>query len=391
MLTKKDIQLKLLRKFNELCDEANVKYALHGQGALLAYQNEPIDRLKELEVMMCQGDAEKISKLLDDDDFYFEDFRTNPKFDIHLMMFGYRDSLDLKMRDVDFRKSYHIENNCIHINIQFIEHLVSGKTKQILDLERKAWKLKNFDLETNHLWYLNYSKKALNAFHHITGNGRTINRRYKTKKDNYSIWTWDDIEKYQIVSIGENKIVNSNLFKDIIETDLEGIPTYILKDFERYAEFCYGENWPIRIWKSPYKYTSTLINWEEYSSIPEIQESMDKMQELYEEIYSNSIKARRAKVVIANMKDHVKQSGRVIHRREEYIEQKEEILKLYEDGNIDELNLIFKPLVEAMEKGVKLGYTFSVDDEIDEIFDSYLRKVDQEKMADKIKKLRIDI
>lgn len=391
MLTEKDIRLKLLRKLNELCDKANVKYALHGQAALLAYREEPIDDLKELEVMMCQGDAEKISGLLDDDDYYFEDFRSNPKFDEHWMMFGYKDSLDLKMRDVDFRRTFHIENNCIHINIHFIEHPVSGNTAKKLDFERKLWKLKNFDLETNHLWYLNYSKKALNGFHHLTGNERTINRRYETKKDIFSIWNWNDIKKYQTVSIGLNKTMSANLFNDIVEKDLEGIPTYILKDFERYLEFYYGKDWSEKIWKSPSKYSSSLISWEEYSSNPEIKESLEKIQQLYEEIYSNSIKTRRPKVVIANMKRHVEQSGRVIHRREEYIGQKDEILKLYEEDNINELSFIFKPLIQAMKEGIELGYTFSVDDDIDEVFDSYLRKVGQEKLADKIKKLRVDV
>ena len=390
MLTEKDIEMKLLRKFNELCDKANVKYVLHGQAALLAYRQDPMDDILQMEVMMCQGDAEKISDLLDDDDYYFEDFRTNPKFDEHFMMFGYKDSLDLKARDVDFRKSYHIENNCIHIDIHFIERPVQGTNAKKLDLERKVWKLRNFNLETNNLWYLNYSKNALNGVYHLTGNKRSINHRYEIKKDNFSIWTWDDIKKYPIVTV-KKQIMTSNLFDDIVQEDLEGIPCYILKDFHHYIEFSYGEDWEESIWKSPRKYSSSIISWEEYSNNPEIQESLDKIQKLYEEIYSNSIKTRRPKVVIANMKEHVKQSGRVIHSREEILEQKEEILKLYEEDNIDELSFIFKPLIEAMEEGVELGYTFSVDEEIDEIFDSYLRKVNQEKFADKIKKLRIDV
>ena len=55
-----------------------------------------LKEMETFEVMMCQGDAERISNLLDDDDYYFEDFRTNPKFDKHYMMFGFKNSLDLK-------------------------------------------------------------------------------------------------------------------------------------------------------------------------------------------------------------------------------------------------------------------------------------------------------
>ena len=86
MLTREEIQIDLLTKLNELCDKANVKYVLHDQAAFLAYNDEPIDSIASIEVLMCQGDAEKLADLLDDDDFYFEYFRTNPKFDKHFIM-----------------------------------------------------------------------------------------------------------------------------------------------------------------------------------------------------------------------------------------------------------------------------------------------------------------
>ena len=91
------------------------------------------------------------------------------------------------------------------------------------------------------------------------------------------------------------------------------------------------------------------------------------------------------------MKRHVKQSGRVIHTREEFIGQKEDILKLYDNKNIEKLTLILKPLMEAQEHGIRVGYTFSVDEDIDEILDWYLRETDRKELADKIKKQRIDI
>ena len=55
--TRKDIQLDLLRKLNELSEEANVSYALHKQAAILAYKNESINEMESLDVIMCQGDA----------------------------------------------------------------------------------------------------------------------------------------------------------------------------------------------------------------------------------------------------------------------------------------------------------------------------------------------
>ena len=57
MLTRKEIQLELLQKLNELCEKANVKYALHSQAAFLAYKDEELKEMETFEVMMCQGDA----------------------------------------------------------------------------------------------------------------------------------------------------------------------------------------------------------------------------------------------------------------------------------------------------------------------------------------------
>ena len=71
---------------------------LHGHAAFLGYYNKSFEEVNSLEVLMCQGDAEKISNILDDDSYYFEDFRTNPKFDRHYMLFGFKNSIDLKIK-----------------------------------------------------------------------------------------------------------------------------------------------------------------------------------------------------------------------------------------------------------------------------------------------------
>ena len=44
-----------------------------------------------------------------------------------------------------------------------------------------------------------------------------------------------------------------------------------------------------------------------------------------------------------------------------------------------------------MQNGIHRGYTYSVDKDIDNILDSYLREVNRDKLADKIEEYRIDI
>ncbi|WP_406536011.1 hypothetical protein [Methanobrevibacter sp.] len=391
IVSRKDIQLDLLNKFNELCSKANVKYVLHGQGALLAYTGDEIDNIESLEVMMCQGDAEKIVDLLDDDAYYFEDFRSNPKFDNHFMMFGYKNSLDLKMRDINFMTTRHIENHCIRLNIRFIEHPVpKGKGKK-LKIYRKIWKLKNMDVHSNNLWKYKYGKKALVIFSKVIGEKRLDNHRYNIKKKNYSIDTWNNIKKYPLVRISGTKAKDSKLFNEIAATKLGDVSTYIIKDFENYATAYYGVNWRMKKWKSSPDCSSTIISWEVYSRSPEYQKCCEKIQERYENNYYRTLDIEKSRDITNNLKNHVRQSGRIVHTRDDFIEQKEKIQELYKNNDLDELEVILKPLIQAMQHGIRLGYTYSVDEDIDNILDSYLRKVDREELANQIKSLRINV
>lgn len=411
MLTRREIQLDLLRKLNELCEKANVNYVLHGQAAFLAYRNEPIDDLNSLEVMMCQGDAEKIVELLDDDKFYFEDFRSNPKFDKHFMIFGYKNSLDLKVRDLNFMKTRHIQNHCIRINIRFIEHPVATGMAKSLRLKRLIWKFRNLNITTEYLWYFNYIKKILNIIYKIIGEENAIKRRYELKKKHFSIWTWDEIKNYPIVKISGISGVKSKLFDDIITKELDGVQSFIFNDFKQYGFYFYGNNWEKKTWKSVKGYSSSLISWQDYINDPDVKKSLDVIQKHYEYTYAKSSNLQENKylkkikgivfpksnemynnkLIILNMRKNVKQSGSIIHTRENFIKQKEELIWLYNNKNYDELEIRLKPLIQSMQNGIHIGYSYSVDSEIDELLDSYLRDIGRNELADKIQYYRIDV
>ena len=46
------------------------------------------------------------------------------------------------------------------------------------------------------------------------------------------------------------------------------------------------------------------------------------------------------------------------------------------------------PLIKTIKISVNLGYAFSIDDEIDDILDEYLRNNQQIKLANQIEKLK---
>lgn len=277
MLTRKEIQIDLLNKLNELCDKANVKYALHGQSAYLAYFNEPIEFIESFEVIMCQGDAEKIADILDDDKYYFEDFRVNPKFDRHYMMFGYKNSLDLKLTDINFDTERHIDNHCIRITIYYIEHQVPKGHAKKLKSRNELWKLRYMNINHSKFRRKKYYKKLINFACFLIGNNRINKHRYEYKKMNHAIDTWDNIKNYNYVRCSGKKL-KSNLFNILIPKQLNGVQSYILKNFESYFKMFYGPSWKTKKWKKYDGFKSTNINWEEFSNNPKIKECLKEIQ-----------------------------------------------------------------------------------------------------------------
>lgn len=411
MLTRRDIQLDLLRKLDELCEKANVKYVLHGQGAFLAYNEESIDDyMSSLDVLMCQSDAEKIVDLLDDDRYYFEDFRSNPKFDEHYMMFGYKQSLDFKIKDMNFMITRNIDNHCIRINIRFIEHPPEETSKSI-EYKRLFWKFRFLNITTRDLWYLNCLKKVLNFYFRVIGENKSVEQRYNLKKELYSIDTWDDIKNYDEVKVYGAGTLKSEIFNDIVPKDMDGVPSFIFNDFEYYANKIYGDNWFDRKWSNNQGTTSSVISWDELSRDEDFQRYMDNYQKNFEYIYAHGITLNENKILktvkkytfpeskqifenlltIKNFKSHLAQSKKIVYNRDDYIGQKDELLGLYNQGNYDELEVKMKPLINSMKSGISLGYTYSVDDDIDQLLDNYLRDTGDKKLANKIIELREDI
>ncbi len=390
MLTMTDVQLDLLQKLNELCQKADVKYVLHGHAAFLAYSHQPFDYINSIEVLMCQGDAEKITNILDDDRYYFEDFRSNPKFDRHYMMFGFKNSIDLKKYDLNFTKTRNLKNQCIRITIHFIEQPPDKFAKKILRANRK---LSNRHLETTSYDYNNFQRKQkiCKSIFKIIGDDYYNKKLYNFKKRSISINTWDDIKEYPLIKITGKRPMESDIFNSISRVEIGNTYSFIFKEFERYAEHCYGKNWQENEWPLVNKCTSAIICWQEYSKDPKVQESIDKIQKNHELIHEQYAETRDYRKVVRAAKRQIMQSESVIHTREKYIKEKKDIIKLYQSGNIDELGEVLKPLIYSMKNGIRRGYTYSVDEEIDDILDSYLISVDRKQLADKIKSYRIDI
>ncbi|WP_458456663.1 hypothetical protein [Methanobrevibacter sp.] len=411
MLTRRDIQLDLLRKLNELCDKANVKYVLHSQAAFTAYFEEPIDYMNSFEILMCQGDAEKIADILDDDKYYFEDFRSNPKFDEHYIIFGYKNSLDLKIKDLNFMKTRNIDNHCIRINIRLIEHPVEKGSHKLINYRRMLWKFRFLNVITGELWYLKYLKKFINIIYKIPGEKRITKNRYNFKKKLYAIDTWDDIKNYEKIKVVGAGWFKPEMFYDLAPKELDGVPSFIFNDFEYYASYIYGLNWQDKKWSNPQGMESSLFSWDELSRDEDFKRILERHQKYFEMSYANDTNLNENKIlkfikkftfpestklynnmlIKRNFRENVVQSGNIIHSREDYIEQKAELQQLYDERDYDKLEIRLKPLIRSMKNGVKLGYTYSVDSDIDRLLDNYLRDVGNDYLADKIIELKEDV
>ena len=390
MLTKTDIQRDLLQKLDELCKKANVKYVLHGHAAFLAYNHQPFEGINTLEALMCQGDAEKVSDILDDDTYYFEDFRSNPKFDHPFMMFGFKNSLDMKKKELSFNTTRYIDNQCIRIFIHFIEKPLSKINDKIRVNNQKILKFKYMEKDYEYRNFKSKRKFVNNVFKVV--NDDFYNKRiYNLKKKTASINTWEDIKKYPLIKISGKRAVESDLFNTINQVDFDGIPSFIIGNFERYAEQFYGKNWEERKWPNINRFSSALISWEEFSKDPEVIECLDEIQKLYDIIYQKQASVSDNRDAVKNMKKQIKMSKSVIYTREEMIGQKDKIMELYQSENMKDLGIVLEPLIRSLSIGISRGYTYSVDEDIDNVLDSYLRKTKETKLANEIKKYKVDI
>ena len=73
------------------------------------------------------------------------------------------------------------------------------------------------------------------------------------------------------------------------------------------------------------------------------------------------------------------------------LEQKDKIMELYQTENMEELGTVLEPLIRSLSIGINRGYTYSVDEDIDNVLDSYLRKTNETELANEIKKYKVDI
>lgn len=232
-------------------------------------------------------------------------------------------------------------------------------------------------------------RKFVNNVFKVVSDDFYNKRVYNLKKKAVSINTWEDIKKYPLVKITGKRRVESDLFDTINQVDFDGISSYIIGDFERYAEHYYGKNWRDKKWPGINRLSSALISWEEFSKDPKVIKCVDEIQKRYDIIYQKQASVSDSRTAVKNMKNQIKMSKSVIYTREEMLEQKEEIMELYQAGNMEELEEIIKPLIRSLSIGIKRGYTYSVDEDIDKIVDSYLRENDESELADRIVEHRI--
>ena len=113
-----------------------------------------------------------------------------------------------------------------------------------------------------------------------------------------------------------------------------------------------------------------------------------KRYDIIHQKYDSTLEDRR---VIRNMRSHIIQSRNVIYLREDLIQNKDKIMELHDNGNLKELEVILNPLIRSLTVGIDLGYTYSIDEDVDNLLDSYLRKTNQADLANKIKDYRTEV
>lgn len=184
--------------------------------------------------------------------------------------------------------------------------------------------------------YRNYKSKRrfINNVFKVVPDDFYNNRMYNFKKRKISIDTWQDIKNYPLVQITGKLPVKSNMFNSIAQVQLDGVSSYVIKDFDTYAKSFFGVGWKNNQWASLNNCNSNLISWDDYSNDHEVKHIIDEIQKRYDIIHCKYITTWDCRKEIKEMKEQIIQSKRVIYVREESIQQKDKIIELFKQKNM---------------------------------------------------------
>ena len=213
----------------------------------------------------------------------------------------------------------------------------------------------------------------------------------KEPADKTYIDRWEDIQNFTVVKIINTKIKAKTL-EELDKYEVDSLQLSLPKDSSKFFREIFGAKYRDRKIKPTnigYRY---ILNTERgYREI--IDESNDLIMEansLNEEVQMKSAEADDDRVVVNNLWNLVLMTNKQIEFTE-YFDENIDRLSAYDLSNEEEFDLVYKelkPAISALQKYAKLGMTFSINPETDELIEKVLLMKGKDKLVDNLKNLQ---
>lgn len=373
MINEKNIQLELLQEINDICCLNKLNYILIGSGGLNAFLNHTIKNGPfSVAIAMPSGDIERFCDIINNQ-YYKERYveRINSESDSKFYVnYGNKNTTNFYIFN-----AYNKKHNGININIY-----------PIIGLEKKIIKSDDSKIKNQNLFSKILNRISGKADKNM-GDGSV---KANDLRDDSFIDIWEDIDKFSSIKIINSKI-DSSLINEIEGYEVDGTELSLPKDSSKFFRKIFGKNYRNRDIKptklGPRYIINTEVGYEQIMA--QSKDLIDEAISLHEEVQLESAKVDEDRKSIKNLSDLVFMTNKEIEFTKYFDENLDSLLS-FDLSDKQQLNDVYKelkPVISSLKKYSKLGMTFSISPQADDLIKNVLLAKSDEKLVNKMKEL----
>lgn len=388
MKTEKDIQIELLKEIDSICTQNNLKYTLIGTNGINAFVNHTIKKGPiSVSIAMTAGDIGRFCEIVEntnDGSRYTEKIVSESKTNPWHVNYGNENTTYFHIFSLDKK-----EHHGINIEIYPIRGfaLLEKKPEQISSKK---------DTGSSKNSIFGSLKRIFSSKEHKE-DSMDIKKESEAKakkdslKDKTYIDKWEDIQEYSTVKIVNTKI-KANALNGLERYAVDDTELYLPKDASKFFSEIFGRTFKNRKIKPTVVGPRYIMNTERpYNEvIGESKDLIDEAKSMNEEISLESSKANDDRKSLNKLWDLILMTNKQIEYTKYFDENIDKLLTLDLDDEkqFNEAYKELKPVISTLNKYSKMGMTFTINPETDDLIEKVLILKGNKKLANKLNQLK---
>lgn len=387
MKTEKDIQIELLKEIDSICTQNNLKYSLIGTNGINAFVNHTIKNGPiSVSIAMTAGDIGRFCEIVEntnDGSRYTEKIVSESKTNPWHVNYGNENTTYFHIFSLD-KKAHHGINIEIYPIRGFT--LLNKKPDQVSDKK---------DTNSSKNSIFGSLKRIFSSKEHKEDKELKKESEVKAKKDSLKDKTyidkWEDIQEYSTVKIVNTKI-KANALNGLERYAVDDTELYLPKDASKFFTEIFGRTFKNRKIKPTVVGPRYIMNTERpYNEvIEESKDLIDEAKSMNEEISLESSKANDDRKSLNKLWDLILMTNKQIEYTKYFDENVDNLLTLDLDDEkqFNEVYKELKPVISTLNKYSKMGMTFSINPETDDLIEKVLILKGNKKLVNKLNQLK---